>query len=175
MRDTENRPLLGAFEMIPVSRVATEGDAGGGPTARLGGGHAIPRPVDQILPTSPVFDDALPVVSRFAHPADVALSAGIAHRARDGFIVFHPPAGETPEPPLPADPLPVPVQRAADDAPSTPTITASAAPAPAAAAGGAGGDLDDLARKLYPKIRPYLKKELWLDRERAGLLTSSGR
>jgi hypothetical protein len=30
--------------------------------------------------------------------------------------------------------------------------------------------LDDLARKLYPKIRPYLKRELWLDRERAGML-----
>jgi hypothetical protein len=63
-----------------------------------------------------------------------------------------------------------------EEPPSTPTVTASAAPTAAAAAGGAGGgDLDDLARKLYPKIRPYLKKELWLDRERAGLLTSSGR
>ncbi len=31
-------------------------------------------------------------------------------------------------------------------------------------------DLDDLARRLYPKIRPYLKRELWLDRERAGML-----
>jgi hypothetical protein len=48
------------------------------------------------------------------------------------------------------------------------------APATAAAAGGAGGgtqDLDDLAQRLYPKIRPYLKRELWLDRERAGSLT----
>jgi hypothetical protein len=48
------------------------------------------------------------------------------------------------------------------------------APAPAAVAGGAGGgtqDLDDLAQRLYPKIRPYLKRELWLDRERAGSLT----
>jgi hypothetical protein len=116
------------------------------------------------------------VVSRFAHPADVALSAGIAERANDGSIVFHPPAGEAPEPSLPVDPIPVPVQRAPEEVPSTPTVTASAAPTPAAGAGGAGGgDLDDLARKLYPKIRPYLKKELWLDRERAGLLTSSGR
>ncbi|MGH2706302.1 MAG: hypothetical protein ACRDJ4_14825 [Actinomycetota bacterium] len=32
-------------------------------------------------------------------------------------------------------------------------------------------DLDDLARRLYPKIRPYLRRELWLDRERAGRLT----
>jgi hypothetical protein len=36
---------------------------------------------------------------------------------------------------------------------------------------GAAQDLDDLAQKLYPKLRPYLKKELWLDRERAGMLT----
>ena len=117
------------------------------------------------------------MVSRFAHPADVALSAGIAHAAHDGSIVFHLPAGEAPEPPLPSVPSPAleaPVQRVGEVL-STPTITASAAPTPAAAAGGAGGDLDDLARKLYPKIRPYLKKELWLDRERAGLLTNSGR
>ena len=24
--------------------------------------------------------------------------------------------------------------------------------------------------RLYPKLRPYLRKDLWLDRERAGLL-----
>lgn len=39
------------------------------------------------------------------------------------------------------------------------------------APGEATQDLDDLAQKLYPKLRPYLKKELWLDRERAGMLT----
>jgi len=35
-------------------------------------------------------------------------------------------------------------------------------------------DMDDLARRLYPKIRPYLKRELWLDRERAGMLADLG-
>ncbi|HYP22082.1 MAG TPA: hypothetical protein VEV43_00750, partial [Actinomycetota bacterium] len=29
-------------------------------------------------------------------------------------------------------------------------------------------DLDDLARRLYPRLRPYLRKELSLDRERAA-------
>lgn len=24
--------------------------------------------------------------------------------------------------------------------------------------------------RLYPKLRPYLRKDLWLDRERSGLL-----
>jgi len=43
-----------------------------------------------------------------------------------------------------------------------------AAPVPAAAA--VPPDIDELARRLYPRLRPYLKRELWLDRERAGLL-----
>jgi hypothetical protein len=64
-------------------------------------------------------------------------------------------------------------QRALEDAPP-PVDTAPTAPAatPGAQAGGSGTqDLDDLAHRLYPKIRPYLKQELWLDRERAGSLT----
>jgi hypothetical protein len=195
LRKTENlsrRPLLGAFDSIPISRLAAEGDAakhlswaepGMGPATegsfrtseeRPGGWEATSR---SLGPTRPVLDDALPV-SRFVHPADVALSAGIAHRAHDGSIVFYSPVGEAPEPPMPSEPSPAPpapVQRV-EEPPSTPTVTASAAPTAAAPGGGAGGgDLDDLARKLYPKIRPYLKKELWLDRERAGMLTSSGR
>jgi hypothetical protein len=130
-------------------------------------GTTLPTPADR----SPL------TVSRLAHPAEVAISAGIAHRAWDGSIVFHPPAGEAAEPPAPPWPAPsyeVPVQRVGEETPSTPTVTASAAPA-AGGAGAAGGDLDDLARKLYPRIRPYLKKELWLDRERAGMFTGSGR
>jgi hypothetical protein len=59
--------------------------------------------------------------------------------------------------------------------PPAAAAVASSPPAGAPGAGASSGDLDDLARKLYPKIRPYLKKELWLDRERAGLLTDAGR
>ena len=62
-----------------------------------------------------------------------------------------------------------------DAAPATPATgagPATAAPGGAAPGGGGGTqDLDDLAHRLYPKIRPYLKQELWLDRERAGSLT----
>jgi len=65
-------------------------------------------------------------------------------------------------------------QRVLEDAPP-PVDTAQTPSAPATAgaqaAGGGTQDLDDLARRLYPKIRPYLKRELWLDRERAGSLT----
>ena len=193
LRKTEylsRRPLLGAFDSIPISRLAAEGGSAkhlswaqpGMPPAPEGRGgdekpgewEATSRPVGQ---TRPLLENALPV-SRLAQPADVALSAGIAYRAHDGSIVFHSPVGEAPEPPMPSVPNPAPpapLQRV-EEAPSTPTVTASAAPAPAAGTGGpGGGDLDDLARKLYPKIRPYLKKELWLDRERAGMLTGSGR
>jgi hypothetical protein len=65
------------------------------------------------------------------------------------------------------------VQRALEDAPP-PVVSAQTPPAtgaPGAQAGGGTQDLDDLAHRLYPKIRPYLKRELWLDRERAGSLT----
>jgi hypothetical protein len=46
----------------------------------------------------------------------------------------------------------------------------AAAPAPPAASGGAaGGDLDELAHKLYDRIRWRLRSELRLDMERSGL------
>jgi len=52
----------------------------------------------------------------------------------------------------------------------TEVVSAEAAPPPMHGSAPAD-DLDALARKLYPMIRPYLKRELWLDRERAGMLT----
>jgi hypothetical protein len=69
-----------------------------------------------------------------------------------------------PEAPAPSPSIPdvASVQRALDDVPP---------PVPTAQAGGGTQDLDELAQRLYPKIRPYLKRELWLDRERAGSLT----
>lgn len=134
-------------------------------------GTPIARPAvpDRSLRHPPVFHEP-PTVSRFADPASVALAAGIATAAPDGSIIFQPPAGEPVPPPEPVL-APLPVQRADDQSPA---VTASVAPA-SPGDGAAGGDLDELARKLYPRIRPYLKKELWLDRERAGMLTGPGR
>jgi hypothetical protein len=43
--------------------------------------------------------------------------------------------------------------------------------APAPAPGGSEKDLDELARRLYDRIRLRLKRELLIDRERAGALT----
>jgi 3-oxoacyl-ACP reductase-like protein len=48
---------------------------------------------------------------------------------------------------------------------------APAAPSPAGGAAAAGPDLDDLARKLYDRLRGRLAAELRLDRERIGSLT----
>ncbi|MDN5760696.1 MAG: hypothetical protein L0H41_00045 [Microlunatus sp.] len=84
-----------------------------------------------------------------------------------------------------------PVQREPDDAPdlaaagdaiSTPEAVtstgetvpppagsvASASPPPASPSGPA--DLDEMARRLYEPLAARLRAELWLDRERAGVI-----
>ena len=68
------------------------------------------------------------------------------------------------------------IQLAAASAAGTPSTAAGAA-----AAGGSGGggqspaDLDELARRLYGRIRVHLRHELRLDRERAGVLVEGRR
>lgn len=75
----------------------------------------------------------------------------------------------------PPTPVSTTIQRELQSAPTQPAPTESAAPAGAPsphAEGAAGeGDLDDLSRRLYDRIRDRLKAELYLDRERAGLLS----
>ena len=117
-----------------------------------------------------------------ADPAAAALRAGVATLDPDGAVVFTPPsapAGPPPEqragsgmappaeagPPDAGAPGPTPVEAAA--APAAP-------PAPGTAAA-AAPDLDDLARRLYDRIRARLRAELRLDLERAGMLTRLGR
>ena len=48
---------------------------------------------------------------------------------------------------------------------------AAASPPSSGGAAAAGPDLDDLARKLYDRLRGRLAAELRLDRERIGSLT----
>jgi hypothetical protein len=78
----------------------------------------------------------------------------------------------------------VPLQRAdpepssapADPAPPPEPAAPPAAPAPVApaAAGGplgaAGTDLDEMARRLFEPLSARIRAELWLDRERAGMV-----
>jgi hypothetical protein len=57
--------------------------------------------------------------------------------------------------------------------PSAPAATAAAPGGGAAAAG--TGDLDELAHKLYDRIRWRMRSELRLDMERAGLGAGTSR
>ena len=62
---------------------------------------------------------------------------------------------------------------AAAQAPSTPSGPAPSGPAAASPAG--GGDVEELVNKLYDPLAARLRAELWLDRERAGVLMDLGR
>jgi hypothetical protein len=119
------------------------------------------------------------------HPtAAAALASGAAVADGSGGVVFlgalgpgggapGTPGGDAPgaesggAPGAPAAPGAI-VQRAADASPPESLGTAAAAPA---APGAPQHNLDDLAAKLYDRIRARLKSELRLDRERAGLIT----
>lgn len=66
-----------------------------------------------------------------------------------------------------------PVAMPAAEVPSPPPPVATDAPAltpPAAATSGAKDNLDEMARRLFEPLSARLRAELWLDRERAGLI-----
>lgn len=85
----------------------------------------------------------------------------------------------------PAEPDQVSLQRQPLDSgasPSEPSVSAMSEPAAAPVPGGpgpAGGEgaggtaanLDEMARRLYEPLAARLREELWLDRERAGLMS----
>jgi hypothetical protein len=113
-------------------------------------GHGEPEP-----PAGPAAGFPLAQLSaaEVLDPRSTALASGAARLDRDGSVVFRPPPG--------------PAQRA----PEEPTAPPPTAWEPSAAAGAPAGDLDELARRLYERIRLRLKVELRLDRERSGHLT----
>jgi hypothetical protein len=51
-----------------------------------------------------------------------------------------------------------------------PAAAAGAAPGGSGGGRGAGGDVDELVNRLYDPLAARLRAELWLDRERAGVL-----
>ena len=69
-----------------------------------------------------------------------------------------------------ADTAAVPIEAASEPPPSTPLPGAAPAPAPA---GAAPTDLDEMARRLYEPLSARLRAELWLDRERAGVMSDA--
>ncbi len=93
---------------------------------------------------------------------DAAVNVGVAQRMADNSVEFAPPTGSS------GPAYDAPVQRLADP----PMVqTASAGPAPAGGEGALPTDLDELARRLFDPLSARLKTELWLDRERAGLIS----
>jgi hypothetical protein len=96
-------------------------------------------------------------------------------------IASTPPSGESarpsgpPSPPTTAAPNASSVvaagsaQRLPDDLANTPTSNSSTADADASSSD-TPAQLDELARRLYPRFRTRLRQELLADRERAGRL-----
>lgn len=125
--------------------------------------HNAPHRVQRAADGQPSRDS---YVAAAESAAAAAVAAGVASRGADGALVFRspgaaaPPVPAAPTPPPAPLPAPVPVQR----------VTATAPATEAQHDGPEPQDLDELAMRLYPKLRPYLRKELWLDRERSGLL-----
>ena len=152
--DASVSPGSGFHARAAVQRSGLGTTGGAAPHASTGG------PTDRGTPRleSTVQRQALPVVTHRGAPAAPALAAGAAAPAGAHDIeAVHQTGG------------PIAVQRA-DDA--TATAAAPAAPAAPAMAGlpQSGQDFEELAGKLYERLRSRLRSELLVDRERAGLL-----
>jgi hypothetical protein len=63
-----------------------------------------------------------------------------------------------------------PASEPAADTSSAPPLSSSAPPP--AAPGASSTNLDELARRLYEPLSARLRAELWLDRERAGVMSN---
>lgn len=172
-------PAPGAVQRSAVGYPAASGAAGRAPG----------------LAVAPAAAPGRELTPGLADPGAIAVAGGIAHRDPDGSVVFDlRPSLVLPDQavsaadgqPDAASRTPAAVQRqeaagpadsseaAADAAPSPAPMVQPATPAtPAAPAapGPASPPLDELARQLFGPLAARLKAELWLDRERAGLLT----
>ncbi len=169
--------LLGERTMAPAAAPRTE-RASGVAVQRLAGepAPAVPsRPARASAPASPRVADRGTTTSwstqravSWVDAGSVAVEAGVAQREADGSVVFQAGAFEGPEADVDAGDGEVVQRAAATGATSTPA-------APGAARGADSGDLDELAKRLYGRLRVMLKHELRLDRERAGVLTQGRR
>jgi hypothetical protein len=179
-----SRPVWSPLETAPV--------AGGGLAASYSHRVGQPSPAVAVGPAMPVQRSTHPmespsstrsssplVVSRQAaspEPSQVGRSSGAASfaamfgaaqvtqsgetgsAATDGFTsVQLAPADDAPAPSAPPS-----------ESPAAPSASSAAPPAPA---GAAPTDLDEMARRLYEPLSARLRAELWLDRERAGVMS----
>ena len=164
-------PTLQAF---PIRTLQAAGGGDGPPVAPFG--------VPSSGPSAPILATpgaARPLVQRT--PADLPLNQPAAPPpAPQAAPVAQTPTPPPAAPPVQRSPEPAPVQRAPDPPPApvavqraadapTGATTVSAPAAPGAPGGHSERDLDDLARKLYPRMRLRIRDDLIIDREAHGL------
>ncbi len=150
-----------------------------GPAQRLAG-VAPPDPVRRLSPpavASPAPSVAAPVAESSA--AQLAIVAQVQAAAAGAGVPAHRSGTAPAGPPVSAvagagasgAPGAPDVQRLPDaGATAGPTVSSAATPPPAQPSPDAGRDLDELARRLYPKFRTRLRHDLLADRERSGRL-----
>ena len=125
-------------------------------------GPALPYVAAATRPTGPAPAVAMPLSSMFGSTQ----SSDTGSPAEDGFSSVQLQEADESAPPA--------TEPGADMAASTASATPSSTPTsglPAAAAGAKPADLDELARRLYEPLSARLRAELWLDRERAGVMS----
>lgn len=131
-----------------------------GPTPHVGPVHRSPT---SPAPTSPT--PTSPTSTSSAGVSFAAMfGAGAAEAAADGYTSVQ----LSPEDaaPAPADATPVPAPAPAPGPAPAPELTT-------APAGAAPTDLDEMARRLFEPLSARIRAELWLDRERSGMVSDA--
>ncbi len=165
----------------------------GGPPARPAVGRHDPLPAapsahPPSAPPVPGANRAIATAQRLGAPASPDRPAAAPPLPAGGHgevtYLFPPVPGAAPAAATASTRAPLAAVQRQDEggggAPSAAASPPSVTPAPAAtppggaAPGTSDADLDELGRRLYPRIRDHLKAELTIDRERAGLLNDLG-
>lgn len=134
-----------------------------------------PDRFEPVTTTAPGTSHPLTDAATHESPYNTAPSDTKSYDAAANTITFAPPSVQretteaAPEPAPVADSGPSPT-----DSPAAATPTLTAAPAPGAPAP-AAPDVDELVNRLYDPLAARLRAELWLDRERAGVLMDLSR
>lgn len=144
-------PSAPSLPALPIGGLPALGQLPSGMPSLPGlGGGGLP-----VLQSSPEAPAGGPGPGAMSSPGAAAVAAGAASPDHDGGVTFHLPSGGTGAPAGGAG--------------------GEAASGPAAPGKPAGPDIDDLVRKLFDPLSARLKTELWLDRERAGMVTDLSR
>ncbi len=183
--EPDREPAASAYEVVQLS--AADPDPGSGPASapslfgpsvqrRLAVGGPVVPPVTMAPPSR--------LIQRQTPAPAVSSGAGPVHKSGAGsgpvsFTSMFAEAGDGAGAQAAQDGY-TSVQLAGEDAPpaSVPAPVEPPAPSPAAPAGAAPAaaaptDLDEMARRLFEPLSARIRAELWLDRERSGLMTDA--